>query len=221
MRVAEARGILRRTAPFLDQLTLEREFVDQVRAVAVGDQQRAGRRPGDIARHELAVAQAKLLRRRELAYDLAVGRQQRDATFDRGRIPALGRHVPTRVHVYEVLHAVLFKDLQTMAATEPGADRTDIAAILLEDEEVVLRVIRHQVDATRLILGQRVRVDDGRDHRIDLGPLEVEGIAGRTMTKDDRGISSEERRDQEQGEQAHEQDWFILSPRPSRRKPLG
>jgi len=73
--VAEVRGVLGRPAPLLEQLTFERELVDEVRSVAIGDEQRARRRPGDVARHELAVAQAELLRRRELADDLALGRQ--------------------------------------------------------------------------------------------------------------------------------------------------
>ena len=89
--------------------------------------------------------------------------------------------MPAGIDVYQVLDTTLLEDLQAVAAAESGADRTDIAAVLLEDEEVVLGVIRHQIDASRLVLGERMRVDDRRDRRIDLGPLQVERIAGRTM----------------------------------------
>ena len=156
MRVTETRGVLRGPAPFLEQLSFERELIDEVRAVAISDEQRTGRRPRDVARHELAVTQAELLRRRELAHDLTLGRQQSDATLDRGRVPALGGHVPAGVDVHQILHAIFLEDLQAMPTAEASADRPDIPTILLEDDEIVLRVVGDEIDAAGLIFGERM-----------------------------------------------------------------
>ena len=105
--------------------------------------------------------------------------------------------------MHEILHAVFFKNLQAMTAAEAGADRTDIAAVLLEDNEVILWVIRHQVDAACLVFGQCVRVDDRRDGRIGLGPFQIKRVTGRAMAEDDWRIGGEDRRNEKQGEQAH------------------
>ena len=94
--------------------------------------------------------------------------------------------------------------LQAMAAAEPGTDRTDITTVLLEDQEIVLRVVGHEVDAARLILGERVRVDDRCDRRIGLGPTQIEGVTSRPVTENGGLVLGEERRDEKQGEETHE-----------------
>jgi hypothetical protein len=106
--------------------------------------------------------------------------------------------------MHEILDAVLLEDLEPMAATKSGADRADVTTVLLEDEEVVLRVIRHEVDAAGLILGKRVGIDHRSDRRIGLGPVKVEGITVGSVSEDDGRLSGEKRRDEEQGKETHE-----------------
>jgi hypothetical protein len=85
-----------------------------------------------------------------------------------------------------------------VAAAETHADRTDVTSVFLEDEEVVLGVVGDEVDASVLVLGEGVGVDHRCDRRIGLGPLEIERIAGWSMTEDDGGLRSDKRGDEEQ-----------------------
>jgi hypothetical protein len=65
-----------------------------------------------------------------------------------------------------------------------------------------------------------VGVDYRCDRRVGLGPLEIERIAGWSMTEDDRRIGGEERSNEKQGEQAHVGFGQVTSATPSG-KPAG
>ena len=90
--------------------------------------------------------------------------------------------MPAAVDVQQVFHSVLFENLQSMSTSEPLADRPHVATVLLEHDEVILRMIGDEVDAPVAPLSQRMRIDHRSDRGIGLGPFHVHAIAGRTMT---------------------------------------
>ena len=71
-----------------------------------------------------------------------------------------------------------------MTAAEPLADRPHVAAIFLEHDEIILRMIGDEVDASVATLSQRMRIDHRSDRRVGLGPFHVHAIASGAVTND-------------------------------------